>query len=111
MRPGFPAGWPASGLRRSWFAWCYEGSPAVDGDDDSSLAQHRHRVPHGRVRDPVFLGEAPLTGKFPRDLALGNPPLDIVRDLNIGIFGPEGINRTRGHKINLECSVSCQKSS
>ena len=102
-------GWPASGLRTSWFAWCYEGSPAVDGDDDSALAQQRHCVPHRGVRDPVFLGEAPLAGEFPRDLALGDPPLDVVRYLNVGIFSSKGINRTRGHKINIGCSLSCKK--
>jgi len=99
---------PASGVRTSWFARCHEGSPAVDGDDDSALAQQRHRMPHGGVRDPVFLGEAPLAGKFPRDLALGDPPLDVRRYLDIGIFSPKGINRTRGHKINIGCSVSCK---
>jgi hypothetical protein len=104
-------GWPASGLRTSRSAWCHEGAPAVNGDDDSSLAQQCHCVPHGGVCDPVFLGEAPLAGEFPRDLALGDPPLDVVRYLDIGIFGPKGINRTRGHKINLGCSLSCQNTS
>ena len=78
----------------------------MDGDDDSSLAQQRHGVPHSGVRDPVFLGEAPLAGEFARDLALGDPPLYVVRYLDIGVFSPKGINRTRGHKINLECSLS-----
>ena len=81
----------------------------MDGDDDSALAQQRHRVPHGGVRDSVFFGEAPLAGKFPRDLALGDPPLDVLRYLDIGIFSPKGINRTRGHKINIGCSLSCKK--
>jgi hypothetical protein len=112
VRRGRRAGdWPASGLRTSWFAWCYEGAPAVDGDDDPALAQQRHCVPDGGVGDPVFLGEAPLAGEFPRDLALGDPPLHVVRDLDIGIFSPKGINRTRGHKINLGCSPSCQNTS
>ena len=80
----------------------------MDGDDDSSLAQQRHCVPDSGVGDSVFVGEAPLAGKFPRDLALGDPPLHVVRYLDIGILSPKGINRTRGHKINLGCSPSCQ---
>ena len=103
--------WHASGLRTAWSTWCHEGSPAVDGDDDSALAQQRHCVPDGGVRDSVFLGEAPLAGEFPRDLALGDPPLDVVRYLNVGIFSSKGINRTRGHKINIGCSLSCQNTS
>jgi hypothetical protein len=78
-------------------------------DDDPSLTQHRHRVPHGGVRDPVLFGKAPLTWELHRDLALSDPPLDIVRDLTIGIFSPKGIDRTSGHMINLGCSVSCKK--
>ena len=50
-------------------------------------------------------------GSFARDLALGDPPLDVVRYLDIGIFSPKGINRTSGHKINLGCSLSCQNTS
>src|SRR5579863_2230734 len=83
-------GWPASGLRSSWFARCHKGPPAVDGDDDSALAQQRHCVPHRGIRDPVFLGEAPLAGEFTRDLAPGDPPLYVVRYLDIGIFSPKG---------------------
>jgi hypothetical protein len=76
-------------------------------DDDPSLTKYRHRVPDGGIRNPVLFGEAPLTGELHLDLALGDPPLDIVRHLNIGIFSPKGINRTSGHMINLGCSVSC----
>jgi hypothetical protein len=66
-------------------------------------------VPDGGVRDPVFFGEAPLAGELPRDLAFGDPPLDVVRYLDIGVFSPKGINRTRGHKINIGCSLSYKK--
>ena len=78
-------------------------------DDDASLAQHRHRVPDGGVGDLVLFGEAPLAGELQLDLALGDPPLDVVRDLDIGIFSTKGINRTSGHMINLGCSLSCWK--
>lgn len=80
----------------------------MHGDDDSTLSQQRHCVPHRGVCDSVFLGEAPLAGEFARDLALGDPPVDVVRHLDIGIFGPKGINRTCGHKINIECLLSCK---
>lgn len=75
-------------------------------DDDASLTQHCHRVPHGGVGDLVLVGEAPLARELELDLALGDPPVDIVRDLDIGIFSPKGINRTGSHMINLECSLS-----
>ena len=78
-------------------------------NDDSSLAQQRHRVPDGGVSDLVLFGEAPLTGQLRRDLAFSDTPLDIIRDLNIGIFSPKGINRTSGHMINLGCSLSYEK--
>ena len=80
----------------------------MDRNDDSSLAQQCHRVPHGGVRDPVLIGEAPLTGKLARDLTLGDPPLHVVRNLDVGICSPKRINRTRGHKINIGCSLSCK---
>ena len=78
----------------------------MDRDDQPSVAQNRHRVPDGGVGDLVLLGEAALAGELQLDLALGDPALDVVRDLNIGIFSPIGINRTRGHMINLGCSLS-----
>ena len=78
------------------------------GDYDPALAQHRHCVPDGGVRDPVFVGEAPLTGELGCDLAFGDPPLDIVRDLDIGILSPKGINRTSRHTITIGRSVSCK---
>ena len=87
----------------------HESSPAVHGDDDASLAQDRHRVPHGGVGDLVLFGEAALAGKLQFDLALGDPPLDIVCDLDIGVFSPIGINRTSRHMINLGCSLSFKK--
>jgi hypothetical protein len=98
-----PLGSRASRLPRG-----HESSPAVHGDDDASLAQDRHRVAHGGVGDLVLFGEAALAGELQLDLALGDPPLDIVRDLDIGIFSTKGINRTRGHMINLGCSLSCR---
>ena len=87
----------------------HERSPAVHGDDDASLAQDRHRVAHGGVGDLVLFGEAALAGELQLDLTLGDPPLDIVRDLDIGIFSPIRINRTRRHMINLGCSLSYKK--
>ena len=98
----------ALGLRASGFARSYEGSPAVHGDDDASLAQDRHRVAHGGVGDLVLFGETALAGELQLDLALGDPPLDVVRDLDVGVFSPIGINRTSGHMINLRCSLSCK---
>ena len=92
-------------------AGSHEGAPAVHRDDDASLAQYRHGVPHGGVGDLVLVGEAPLAGEFQLDLALGDPPLDVVRDLKVGVFSPIGINRTSGHMINLGCSVSFKKTS
>ena len=98
-----PLGSRASRLPRG-----HEGSPAVHGDDDASLAQDRHRVAHGGVGDLVLFGETALAGELQLDLTLGDPPLDIVRDLDIGIFSTKGINRTSGHMINLGCSLSCR---
>jgi hypothetical protein len=63
-------------------------------------------VPDGGVGDLVLLGETPLAGELQLDLALGDPPLDVVRDLDIGVFSPIGINRTSRHMINLGCSLS-----
>jgi hypothetical protein len=102
------APYPASGLRASGLTRCHERSSAVHRDDDPSFTQQCHRVPHGGVRNPVLFGEAPLAGQLRRDLALNDPPLDIVRNLNIGIFSPKGINRTSRHMINIGCSLSCQ---
>ena len=76
------------------------------GEDDPSLAEYCHRVPHGGVGHPVFFGEAPLAGELRGDLALGDPPLDIVRDLDVGILSPKGINRTSRHMITIGCSLS-----
>ena len=78
------------------------------GHDDPALAQNRHRVPDSGVRDPVFVGEAPLTREFRCDLAFGNPPLDIVGDLDIGVLSPKLINRTSRHTITIGCSLSCK---
>ena len=78
-------------------------------DDDASLAQDRHRVPDGGVGDLVLFGEAPLAGELQLDLAPGDPPLDVVCDLDVGVFSPIGINRTSRHMINLGCSLSFQK--
>ena len=66
-------------------------------------------MPHGGVRDPVLFGEAPLAGQLRCDLTLGDSPLDIVRNLNIGIFSTKRINRTSGHMINIGCSLSYEK--
>ena len=79
----------------------------MNRDDDSAVAQQCHRVPHGGVGDPVLFGKAPLTGELRRDLALCDPSLDVVRDLNIGIFRPKGINRTMSHITTIGCSLSC----
>ena len=87
-------------------AWRHEGSPAVHRDDDPPVAQHRHRVPNRGVGDLVLIGEATFARELQLDLALGDPPLDVVRDLDIGIFSPIRINRTSSHKINLGCSLS-----
>ena len=105
-RPGRALGSRASGLARS-----HEGSPAVHRDDDASVAQHRHGVPHGGVGDLVLFGETPLARELQLDLALGDPSLNIVRNLKIGVFSPKGINRTSRHMINLGCSVSFKKTS
>ena len=64
---------------------------------------------HCGVGDLVLFGEAPFAGELQLDLALGDPPLDIVRDLDIGVFSPIRINRTRRHMINLGCSLSYKK--
>jgi len=81
----------------------------VHRDDDPSFTQQRHRVPHGGVGDSVLLGETPLAGELQLDLALSDPPLDIVRDLDVGVFSPKGINRTSSHMINIGCSLSFKK--
>jgi hypothetical protein len=80
--------------------WLDVRSAAVDRDDNLAVAQYRHGVPHGGVGDPVLLGEAPLAGEFRRDLALFDPSLDVVRNLDIGIFRSKGIDRTSAHVGN-----------
>lgn len=100
-----------SGRSAPWPGRCHEGATAMRGDNDPTLSQHRHRVPDGGVRDTVFVGEAPLTRELRCNLALGNPPLDIVRNLDIGIFSPKRIDRTSRHTITIECSLSCKKTS
>jgi hypothetical protein len=99
----------ASGRCAPGTARCDEGSPAMRRDDDPALAQYCHRVPDRGVGDPVFVGEAPLAGELGCDLALGDPSLDIVSDLDIGILSPKGINRTSRHTITIGCSLSCEK--
>lgn len=79
----------------------------MNRDDDPALAQYSHSVPHSRVSDAILLGEASLAGKLRRDLALRDPPLDIVRNLHIRVFRPKGIDRTSGHIGTLGCSLSC----
>jgi len=58
-------------------------------------------VPHSGVRDPVLVRETPLARELGCDLALVDPPLNIVRNLNIGILNPKGINRTSCHTITI----------
>jgi len=65
-------------------------------------------MPHGGVCHPVLFGEGPLAGELSGDLARGDPPLNIVRDLDIGIVSPKGINRTSRHMITIGCSLSCE---
>src|SRR5690348_17180883 len=98
-----PLGPRASRLPRG-----HESSPAVHGEAEASLAQARQRVAQGGVGDLVLVGETALAGEVQLDLTLGDPPLDIVRDLDIGIFSTKGINRTSGHMINLGWSLSCR---
>ena len=76
-------------------------------DDDPALTKQSHGVPHSGVGDAVLFGEAPLAGELRRDLTGRDPPLDIVRNLHIGIFRPKRINRTSAHTGTLECSLSC----
>ena len=84
------------------------GAPAVNGDDAPAFAQYRHGMPHRGVGDAVLFCEAPLAWELRRDLTLCDPPLNIVRYLDIGIFRPKGINRTSRHMITIRCSLSCQ---
>jgi hypothetical protein len=87
--------------------WLDVRPPAVNRDDNLAVAQYRHGVPHGGVGDSVLLGETALAGKLRRDLALFDPPLNVVRNLYIGIFRPKGIDRTSAHTGTLGCSLSC----
>jgi len=66
-------------------------------------------VPDGGVGDLVLVGETLLAGELQFYLALSDPPLDVVRNLNIGVFSPIGINRTGCHMINIGCSLSYEK--
>jgi hypothetical protein len=78
---------------------------------DPPLTQHRHRMPDGGVRHPVLVGKTPLAGKLRGDLALADPPLNIVRNLDIGVLSPKRINRPSRHMITIGCSLSCKDSS
>jgi hypothetical protein len=80
----------------------------VHSNDDPSVTQYGHSVPDGAVGNSVLFGEAPLAGKLHRDLAIGDPPLDVVRNLDIRIFSPKGINGTSCHIINIDGSLSCR---
>jgi hypothetical protein len=87
--------------------WLDVRPAAMDRDNNLAVAQYRHGVPHGGVGDSVLFGKAPLAGELRRDLALGDPPLDVVRNLHIGIFRPKGIDRTSAHTSTIGCSLSC----
>jgi hypothetical protein len=91
----------------SGLLWLDVSPAAMNRDDDPAFAQYRHGMPHGGVRDTVLVGKASLAGKLRRDLALRDPTLDVVRNLQIGIFRPKGINRTNTHTGTLGCSLSC----
>lgn len=98
-----------SGIRRApRLTRRHERSPAVDGDNDPPVTQYRHGVPDSAVGNSVLFGEAPLAAKLHRDLAIGDPPLDVVRNLDIRIFGPKRINGTSCHTINIDRSLSCR---
>ena len=87
--------------------WLDVRPAAVDRDDNLAVAQYRHGVPHGGVSDTVLLGKASLAGKLRRDLALRDPPLDVIRNLGIGIFRAKGIDRASAHTGTLGFSLSC----
>ena len=74
--------------------WLDVRPTAMDRDDNLAVAQYRHGVPHGGVGDAVLFGEAPLAAELRRDLTRRDPPVDIVRNLRIGIFRRKRINRT-----------------
>jgi hypothetical protein len=78
---------------------------------DPPLTQHRHRMPDGGVRHPVLVGKTPLAGKLRGDLALADPPLNVVRNLDIGVLSPKRINRPSRHMITIGCSLSCRDGS
>jgi hypothetical protein len=59
-------------------------------------------MPHSGVCHPVLFGETPLARELGCDLTLGDPPLDIVRDLDIGILSPKRINRPSRHMITID---------
>jgi hypothetical protein len=88
------------GANRLGLLWLDVRPAAMDCDDNLAVAQYRHGVPHGGVGNSVLLGKAPLAGKLRRNLALCDPPLNIVRNLHIGIFRPKGIDRTSAHVGN-----------
>lgn len=84
----------------------HERAPSVNGDDQSSLAEDLHGVPDGRVGDAVLLGEAAFAREFRGDLSLRDATCDVVGYLDIRILRPIRINRTRWHRITIECSLS-----
>lgn len=84
----------------------HERAPPVNGDDQASLAQDLHGVPDCRVGDAVLLGKTTFAREFRGDLALRDATCDVVSYLDIRILRPIRINRTRWHRITIECSLS-----
>lgn len=78
-----------------------EGSAAVDADDQSAFAQHRHGVADGDIGDAVLLGERAFRGELAGNLAGLDPPGDVLGDLDVGMIAPVRVDRLGRHVLNV----------
>lgn len=57
------------------------------------------------IGHPVLFGDAPFAGELRRNVPFRDPSLDAVRNLDIGVFRPKGINGTSSQRETIGCSL------
>jgi hypothetical protein len=69
---------------------------ALAGDDQASLTEYLHRVPHGLVGNAVLLREGTFGGQLVLDLADLDPGRDVIGDLDVGEVGTQRVYHRHG---------------
>jgi hypothetical protein len=79
-----------------------EGSAAEDGPDETSLAEDLKRLAHRDVGHLVFLGQVSFGRKPAREFFDGDPPGDVVGELDVGKFASHRVDRRHRHALRLD---------